>query len=983
MAAAHKRICLPCFCSRLGTGSRPVLAALALLWPAWSRAQDQAGVQVASAAAPTAMLAQPAAAQETAAPQPGEGQYVIDRIDFVGNRRIRSDTLRARIFSRPGDPYSEAALRRDFQALWNTQFFEDVQLRVENSPKNPHGKVIIFEVKERPIIRRIRYDGLKSVTESDVLDRFKDRKVGLTVESQFDPTKIKKAQVVIQELLAEHGRQFAKVTPEYERIAASNAVILIFKVDEGPKVKVGRITFTGNHAFSDRKLIRAMRHSRPYAIPMYLFNINVLTKTFDRSKLDEDLEVGVRGLYQDNGYFRVVVKDPVLKTTDVEGRAFPGVKHKHGKATNITIAIEEGQRYRMGTLRIVSADPDRGLTLKVDALKAMFPLKEGDIFSLGKVRKAFENYKNVYGQYGFIDFTSEPVTDADEASKRINLTLKFNEQKMYYVRRINFIGNTTTRDKVIRREILIDEGQLFNQRAWEVSILRLNQLDYFDKIKKEDAEIKRNSKESSVDINLKLKEKGKQSISLQGGVSGLVGSFAGLTYQTNNFLGLGETLTVSAQLGSIQSSEMFGFTEPYLFDRPISTGFTIFGSKFNYNEAQEYSLLFQTPIALPGTLSQDYTQNSAGFTLFASYPLRRFSFTRLGLTYGLTRTDIEAFSQASQILFSELQFRSVIGPSAYSGILESRITPTITYNTVDNPLNPTKGKSLFYSFSIEGGKLGGNVNSITNTAEFKYFRPVNKRHHVAGFRLQAAHITSFGGLGLLPTSRFYTGGEDSIRGFDIRTITPVIFLPVKNQYSFTDPKDGVPRTVDYLTFQPELIGGDLQGIGNFEYRIPLAGNTVGMTLFVDAGAVGILNTNDLRLPAATLSSLRTEFPPIPPYNVTIPSKASILQATNFALHTSMGIEFVVQIPIIQAPLRFYFAMNPDRFHQTIVPLPGDWWHNDPTLLLIENKQYGDPWYYQNVLLPALKDLTRNPGQGSLLHDFEASHVFRFTVGRTF
>jgi len=227
--------------------------------------------------------------------------FVIQRIEFIGNRRVRNDTLKARIFSRENDTYNEETLRRDFQALWNTQFFEDVKLRVEDSPDHANSKIIIFEVKERPVIRRIRYDGIHSVSESDILDRFKERKVGLTVESQFDPTKIKKAEVVLGELLGEHGHQFAKVTPQYERIASSNAVILIFKIEEGPKVKVGKIKFTGNHAFSDRKLTRAMRNDRPYGIPLYLTFIPVMSKTYDRDKLNEDLEVGVRGLYQDNG----------------------------------------------------------------------------------------------------------------------------------------------------------------------------------------------------------------------------------------------------------------------------------------------------------------------------------------------------------------------------------------------------------------------------------------------------------------------------------------------------------------------------------------------------------------------------------------------------------------------------------------------------------------------------------------------------------
>jgi outer membrane protein insertion porin family len=245
-------------------------------------------------------------------------QEVIARIEFSGNRRLRGDTLKARIFSREGDPYNEETLHRDFQALWNTQFFEDIKLRVEDTPERAEAKIVIFEVKERPVIRRLRYEGIHSISESDILDRFKERKVGLTVESQFDPTKIKKAQVVLAELLGEHGRQFAEVTPQYERIQSSNAVILIFKVEEGPKVKVGQIRFTGNHAFSDRKLIRAMRHDRSYAIPLYFANITVLTKTYDREKLSEDLEVGVRSLYRDNGYFKVSVGQPILENIETQ-----------------------------------------------------------------------------------------------------------------------------------------------------------------------------------------------------------------------------------------------------------------------------------------------------------------------------------------------------------------------------------------------------------------------------------------------------------------------------------------------------------------------------------------------------------------------------------------------------------------------------------------------------------------------------------------
>ncbi len=933
------------------------------------------------------------AADPSAVPQerPAEQQAtVVDRIIFIGNRRIRSDTLKARIFSREGDAYNEETLRRDFQALWNTQFFEDVKLRVEDSPDGPNHKNVIFEVKERPVIRRIRYDGIHSISESDILDRFKEKKVGLTVENSFDPTRIKKAEVVLQDLLGEHGRQFAKVTPQYERIASSNAVILIFKIEEGPKVKVGKIKFTGNHAFSDRKLIRAMRHDRPYSIPLYFWDISVLTKTYDREKLNEDLEVGIRGLYQDNGYFKVSVGDPVMESFDTQGYRLgvPLTGRTHGKAVNITIPIEEGERYKMGTLKIVSADPDKALSLKVEALKSIFPLHEGDVFSSAKIRKAIEDYGKAYGQYGFIDFTAEPSMDIDDAAKRIDLTMRFTEEKQYYVRRINFSGNTTTRDKVIRRELLLDEGQLFNKRAWEISILRLNQLNYFDRIEEDKAvEIQRNTKDGTVDLNLKLKEKGKQSIGLQGGVSGLAGTFIGLTYQTNNFLGLGETLTFSAQFGDLQRSFMFGFTEPYLFDRPISTGFTLFDSRYNFDQAKQEALALGQSVSINPQFVQNYTQNSTGFTLFASYPVKRLSFTRVALTYGLTRTNITSFNQASSLLFEAIQFRSVAGPSALNGIVSSTVTPTIQYNTIDNPINPRKGKSYFYSLAVAGGPLGGNVNSVTNVFSFTMFHPIFKRRNVLGLHFSSAYTTGYGGKEVPPFSRFYMGGENDLRGYDIRSISPVTFIPVATSaaVSFTDPTNlsgsgtPIPRvfTVPILTYTATLPGGDVQSSGNIEYRIPLVG-PVTASLFFDGGTDGIVRTSALKLDPTGLASLQQQFP-----GANVSGQLGIASGTNFRLRGSTGIEFGVQLPIVQAPFRIYYAYNVNRLHSQIVS-PPDYINPSEIKLLQDTLCGGVPIdscnVYKYQIAPTLQEFSLNPGR---LFYFEPKTTFRFTVGKTF
>jgi outer membrane protein insertion porin family len=917
---------------------------------------------------------------------------VIERIEFEGNRRIRSETLLSRIFSRPGDPVNQDALRRDFRALWNTQYFEDIRLVLEDAPDKPNAKIVIFYVTERPIIRRIEYKGNKSVSESDILDAFKQQKVGLSVESQFDPTRIKKAEVVLKDLLAARGRQLATVKPTYERIPGTNAVRLTFNIDEGPKVKVGKIIIEGNTAFSDRRIIRTMRRSRPYAIPLgFLGSIPVMSKTFDRPKLDEDLEIGIRGLYQDNGYFKVLVKDPVLQSVDVSRAGLPGpwplIGAKHGKATNITIGIEEGERYRMGTLHIRNANPDEGLFFQQAFLESVFPIRKGEIFSVDKVRKAIQDYTKLYGNYGFIDFTAVPDTDVHDDTKTIDLTLAFDQEKQFFVRRIEFSGNTGTRDKVIRRELLLNEGDMFRNNLWELSLLRLNQLNYFEQVKPENAEIKRNTKQGTVDILLKLKEKGKQSISLTGGVSGISGSYIGLGYQTNNFLGLGETLTLSANIGTVQRDISFGFTEPYLFDRPISTGFTVFTSRYNFDQARQTSLLLGYQVSLNPNTAQNYTQNSNGFTVFASYPMRKLGFTRLGVTYGYTNTSINSLSSAASSLFEVLQFQSLSGPSALEGIRSSRIVPSLTYNTVDNPVNPTHGKSLFYSFALEGGPMGGNVNSMTNILEAKYFRPHFHRRNVIAMRFLGAFTSGFGGKVVAPYSRFYLGGETDLRGFDIRTVSPVVFIPTATTtpITITDPthlgSTGFPSTrlinIPTLGYQISFPGGDTEAVANLEYRIPIAPH-VSASLFGDIGATGALRQNQLQLNSADFASLQQQFP-----NTAISQTLQFQPGTNFKLRSSLGVELVVQLPIVQAPFRIYWAYNLSRMGQIIsaptTQFPGD--PNNPNDPKWDIYKAGlPPQVWNSQVMPAIQNIYNNPQRTNF---FDPIRTFHFTVSRTF
>jgi len=619
-------------------------------------------------------------------------QDVVESIVIHGNRRIPAETIRARMFTKPGDVFDQAGLERDFNSLWNTGYFDDLRIEREQSTK---GWIIHVYVKEKPTIREIKYEGLNSVSQSDVLDKFKEQKVGLTQESQYDPTKVKHAEVVIKQLLAAHGRQFATVQSEVRPIPPA-AVALTFVVKEGPKVKVGKIKFEGNKALSNRELQSAMKNLKPIGIPHSIFLENLFPRTYDSTKLTEDAE-RVRYFYQTKGYFKALVGDPKTQIHDTSGVKwyFP-FKSSPGKAVDITMPVEEGQRYRLKEITFTGNKAVKN----TQALRNLFKIKDGEVFDTEAIRKGLESLRKAYAALGYINFTPVPNTDADDEKRLISLRIDLDEGKQFYVRRIEFQGNTTTRDKVIRRELALEEGQVYNGNLWELSLLRLNQLQYFDVLKPEqDSEIKQNVQDGTVDITLKVKEKGKNSIGLTGGVSGLSGAFIGINYTTNNLFGKGESLTLEFQIGQYQRNETLSFTQPYLFDRPLQFGWSVYHRSYNYNQAALTSIQLNQQLNLPPSyqaLLQNFTQTSTGFTSSLSYPIKR-SFKRVGMTYSFDDSSVQTFSAASTDYFETLAFRGISGPNALNGIITSKVVPNFSYNRIDNPQRPHSGQSLYFA----------------------------------------------------------------------------------------------------------------------------------------------------------------------------------------------------------------------------------------------------------------------------------------------
>ena len=922
---------------------------------------------------PPAAPAQPEleAPKTPPAPQlpPAAGQYV-EAVEFRGNRRVPQDMLKAMIVTKAGDPYSEDALRRDFMQLWNTNRFDD--LRLETEPGNT-GLILRFVVSERRTIRSIDYVGIHSVTVSDILDRFKDHKVGLSTDSPYDPAKIARAVVELKDFLGERGHEYAVVTPVLEQIPPAT-LTLKFVVDEGPTVKVGNIIIKGNTSLNRKFIVSQMKNLKPTGIPHSILFENLFAKTYDVTKLEED-EERIRKAYLDHGFFKAQPLDPAIQVVRRGGQGWRlPLLHMNlpGIYADITIPIEEGRQYH---LRNIEFQGVKLFRIPAQLMLPLFKMGPGDVFSAEKLTKGMEDMRKLYGNLGYIEFVPEPNFEFIPDTDKVDLTITADEGKQYFIRRIDFSGNTTTRDKVIRRELLLDEGDYFSQYLWESSILRLNQLGYFEMLKKEDAAtVNRNPNSNTVDITLKVKERGKNTIGLNGGVSGISGTFIGFNYSTNNFLGLGETLSLQSQIGTRMNDVTLGFTEPYLFDRPIMAGVMVYLRKFTFNQAREASLLAgQNLIPLYNSLGSqnllNYSQDSRGFTFSTGTHLKR-SFAQIGLTYGYDISNIVTLTTAAQTYFQYINFSGVTGPNALNGIKTSHITPSYSYNRVNHPITPNAGHSVFVSVDFAGSVLGGNVNTVRPVVELKYFKQAPWHpSHVLALHLMGSLITGYGGKFVPPFSRTFIGGEMDVRGFENWGISPIAFIPSSTSVSVLN-NDGSARTqrvivngvsqqqpvqMNVPSYQLITPGGDFQSIGNFEYRIPIFG-PVTMALFADAGINKILRPNELTMNAGHVNDLNLEFP-----QAGFDGKVKIVPGTQ-RLRTSTGVEVQVLLPVVQAPFRVYWAFNPTTYRDYLQP---------PIV--------ADRASFPNYATFASSVATF----GQAVPFFEKRTMFRFTIGRTF
>jgi len=783
----------------------------------------------------------------------------------------------------PYDDSSEKTIEEDFHRLWNTNFLDNLFVEANDYkfPNGTVGKVITYNMEERQRVKIVDYVGSKKIEVSKIDEKLKDANAQIRLDTFIDPGLIRKVSGIVRDMLREKGFQFAEVTPDIKEIPGGPKLVHVtFNMDEGPKVKIRKVDFVGNKAMSDAALKKQLKDNTERGsftdfihFPTWFMSMIGDHGTYQEQKFDEDAEKVV-AYYRDHGYLRANVGVPELKVIDDEA-------DKKTRWVELKIPVSEGPRYKVGAFDVAG-----NTIVKSDYLKPLFKVNTGEFYGEKGIRKGLEKAREIYGSLGYMDFTGFPdykfhddpnpnVPDAPEALKApqptdgkgkegesplVDVTMRMQEGEQFYINRITFVGNTTTRDNVIRRELLagrLYEDGIFNTEALKYSVKRLNQLGYFKALEGgKDVDVQKTpNQKNKVDVKLKLEEQNRNQLTFGAGVSEFEGFFGQLSFQTANFLGRGESLTLSLSAGSRAQNYSLAFQEPFLFDRNITGGFNLFRQDVRY-------------------IGQ-FTQRSTGAVLTFGFPLSGFS--RLFTNYSYERvrvTEIADVYKDPVVLARNPFLRDslLIGQSGERII--SKVVPSYVYNTVDQPIFPTNGRRFTASIDLAG--LGGNTNFYKPLIEGVWYKHHGSRLTL-GMRAQAEYIHPFSGGALeLPIfEKLFLGGEYSVRGFDIRTIGP------------QDPVNGL------------VLGGNKSLLFNLEEQITIAG-PVRLIAFYDAGQVQAGPT--LVGPPA--------YVPIGGSIATVVKPGQSFNMQDWK--TSTGLELRFFMPVLNVPFRLIFAYNPQR-----------------------------------------------------------------------
>ncbi len=822
----------------------------------------------------------------------------------------------------PWDDAHEQIAKDDFKRLWGTNFLDNLSIETSDYvfPNGVAGKIVLYDMEERERVKIVDYQGSKNIDRTKIAEQLKEKGIELRLDSFLDENTLHRVDAVLAGMMAEKGFTNAEINHAVTPVAGGPKLVNVtFNISEGPKLRIREIDFVGNQAFGDRTLARKMKENK--AKKGLIFMTLFRSATYKEDRYEEDAEK-VAAFYREQGYVRARVGNPEVKTVRDE---------KDGKTRwiQLRIPVTEGPRYRVGDFKF-----EGNSVVKNENLRPMFKMKEGDWYSEKEVRDGLKKAQEAYGAGGYMEFTgypdlnpkndglapvatdgttpqpAAPPTNGSNASNgsnavkpTVDVTMRLSEGKQFFVNRISFIGNSTTRDNVIRREMRLVEGSVFSTESLKYSIRRLNQLGYFKQLEGNDKDLKVDklaAADNKVNLTLRVEEQNRNQVTFGAGVSQYEGFFGQLSFQTSNFLGRGESLTASAQAGSRSQNYQLAFTEPFLFDRNLTGGVDVYKRSLQYigyytQKSTGGNITFGFPVADFARMFLNYSYESVGVSdlnealldpscIVSSRGCNTINVSNLST---ISPTSLEALRR-NPFLFDSF----LIGTKGNRTI--SKISPSYVFNTIDNPIFPGNGKRLTLATDIGG--LGGNTSYWKPTLEGIWYHPHTSRSSFGG-RVQFQYIAPYKGTTQLPVfERLFLGGEYSVRGYDIRSIGPTV------------PNSQI------------VLGGNKSLLFNGEYIITVAG-PVRLVLFYDAGQVRnfgekfgwkedmtqvVVPAPPLLIdPFAGLSFGGLEDPNAPGVHTEVIGRTS-------AFKTSTGAEIRFFMPVLNVPFRLIFASNPSR-----------------------------------------------------------------------
>ncbi len=731
----------------------------------------------------TAMVvpASVALAQDVAAPVATAS--TIRSIAVSGSQRLEPDTIRSYVKLRAGAAYSTESLDQAIRDLFETELFQDVQIR-------DNGGDLIIEVRENPVINRIVLDGNKRLKEDKI-----NKEIKVAPRQIFTRSKVRADVNRIIELYRRQGRFGATVEPKMVMLD-QNRVDVVFEITEGPKSKVRQINIIGNEVFKDKKLRGEMATKTTGITKVFSSGTS-----YDADKLQYD-QSKLRQFYLTKGYADFRVISAVAELTP------------NKRDFIITYVVEEGERYKFGDIAVESELRD--FKPKVEAI----PFKKGDWYNAKTVEDTVESLTESAGLFGYAFAEVNPNFERDKDARTMSMTFNVGDAPRVYVERIDINGNTVTQDKVVRREFRLAEGDAFNSFQVKRSSDRIQSLGFFQE--KLEIEQKPGSAPDRIVLEANVEEKNTGELQLSAGFSSLEKFILSFSIRQRNFRGKGQELRAGVNYSNYSKSVELGFTEPYLFDRNIALGVDVF--RRDYNSFNFYETGRRTT----------YQQITTGGQVRVGVPLTEFWSLagRYGLNYDEVSLDQNRFYYGGicDPLMAGRYLCDAVG---------NRVTSSIGYSLVfdnlNNRIRPSKGQRFIFSQDFAG--LGGSVKYLrTRVDASKYWRVLGNFIFSAG--AEAGHIIPFGksrGVGvdrIRLTDRFFLG-EPEMRGFDIRGIGPRVIRQRRNP-------DGTLNT-DPNQLIDDALGGRYYYKGRLELEIPLGSGAREMGLrpsfFMDVGSV--------------------------------------------------------------------------------------------------------------------------------------------------